>query len=74
MTRDDSTADDFGRKYKASQFVRVVRREEPVTTGEVAEQVGCHRNTARNQLDRLEKNGRLSKEQIGQEFIWSTRR
>lgn len=41
-----------------------------MTTGEVANEIECHRNTARDQLKRLAKRGRIKKEEIGQEFVW----
>ncbi|WP_257787646.1 helix-turn-helix domain-containing protein [Natronorubrum daqingense] len=66
----DSDADDFGRKYSSAEFLRVVRESGPMTTGEVANEIECHRNTARDQLKRLAKRGRIKKEEIGQEFVW----
>lgn len=48
----------------------MVRESGPITTGEVANEVDCHRNTAREQLKQLAERGRIEKDEIGQEFIW----
>lgn len=61
---------EFDSEYSTNKFLDAVRRLEPTTTGEVANEVDCHRNTARLRLKDLEERGRISKAEIGQEFVW----
>lgn len=69
---ENGDSDDFGRKYSSSQFLSVVQEKGPVTTGEVATEIGCHRNTARDQLKRLANQNRIKKQKIGQDFVWQS--
>lgn len=63
---------DFAEEYSTRRYLRALRRIEPASTGEVANEVGCHRNNARERLKDLEKEGRVEKDKIGGAFIWRT--
>ncbi|ADB63982.1 helix-turn-helix transcriptional regulator [Haloterrigena sp. SYSU A558-1] len=66
----DETSGRFDSEYTSNRFLEAVRRLGPTTTGEVSNELDCHRNTARRRLKELEEQGRIEKEEIGQEFVW----
>lgn len=69
-TRDDEG--DYDEEYSDSDILAVVRANEPIGTGAVAEEVGCHRNTARGRLKELEENGAVERiEGVGPGWGWA---
>ncbi|UHQ98801.1 DeoR family transcriptional regulator (plasmid) [Natrinema zhouii] len=55
---------------------RIVRETGPAlestTTGEVAKELDCHRNTARRNLNNLAESGKLKKTKRSRSFLWQT--
>lgn len=45
--------------------------EQPMTTREVGEALDCDKDTARRKLTVLETDGAVSKQEIGQTYVWS---
>lgn len=62
----------FGSEYSPNRFIEAVRRLEPTTTGEVADELECHRNTARRNLNDLADSGELKKSRRSGAFLWRT--
>ncbi|ELY86452.1 winged helix-turn-helix domain-containing protein [Natrialba taiwanensis] len=66
----DPNTGDFSSQIPTTRILDIVRLNEPVSTGEVANELDCHRNTARYRLKKLEEGGQVEKEKIGQQFVW----
>ena len=63
---------DHAKQYTDEQFVSAVKQHGPAaTTREVAETVGCSQFTASRRLNELVDEGRVSKKQAGQAFVWT---
>lgn len=63
----------YEREYSDEEFVRAVRENAPVGTGDVAEYVGCHHKLAYKRLTRLEDEGVVESQKVGRSLIWSLR-
>lgn len=62
----------FMRAYPRSAFRDVLdAANEPVETREVAGQVGCSRETARQVLQEMRDDGAVTAEAIGPTLVWS---
>lgn len=75
MPPDRRRNDESGRyetKYSENRYLEAVRRLEPTTTGEVAKELDCHRNTARRNLNELAEKGKLEKIERSRAFLWQT--
>ncbi|PGF14266.1 transcriptional regulator [Natrinema sp. CBA1119] len=59
-------------KHSSNRYLDAVRRLEPTTTGEVANELECHRNTARRNLNDLADAGKLKKTKRSGAFLWQT--
>lgn len=61
--------------YNAADFTDAIRaindRGALADTGRVADEVGCHRETARRRLNNLADEGRISRMNVGQALVWS---
>lgn len=69
-SRDDDG--DYEDEYSDSDILAVVRANEPIGTGAVAEEIGCHRNTARARLKQLEERGAINRiEGVGPGWGWT---
>lgn len=69
----DVRDDDTGKltpKYEDSAFLKAVEEGEMVTTQEVADEVGCHLNSARKRLAKLEEDGEVVSKKLGGNYIW----
>ncbi|PCR88669.1 helix-turn-helix domain-containing protein [Natrinema ejinorense] len=66
----DSSSGDFSPQTSSGKILRVVRRLEPASTGEIADELEVHRNTARYRLKKLEDQRKVEKEEIGGAFVW----
>lgn len=60
------------RQFSDDGFIAVVQEHEPIGTREVAEHVGCVRETARLRLNELERRGTISKREIALGDVWYT--
>jgi len=60
-----------GNAYADSDFLAAVRDAELPTTGDVAETVGCSRQTAHKRLRALEDNGQLASKTVGSALVWT---
>ncbi|WP_455448133.1 ArsR family transcriptional regulator [Natrinema thermotolerans] len=70
--RRDEDSGKYDTKYQYEGVLKAVRRLEPTTTGEVANELDCHRNTAREKLNDLADRGELKKTEQSNTFIWQT--
>ncbi|APX98735.1 helix-turn-helix domain-containing protein [Natronorubrum daqingense] len=70
--RRDQDSGRYGSEYSSNQYLEAVRRLEPTTTGEVAEELECHRNTARRNLEKLAERGELEQSKRSGAFLWQT--
>lgn len=68
----DGETGQFDEKFSSNQYLEAVRRLEPTTTGEVADELDCHRNTARRNLEKLADSGRVQKTERSGAFLWTT--
>ncbi|SIS21712.1 winged helix-turn-helix domain-containing protein [Natronorubrum thiooxidans] len=68
----DPDSGDFSTQTSSAKILRVLRQLEPVTTTELAEEIGVHRNTARYRLKKLEEQGKVKKEDFGRTFVWQS--
>jgi len=62
----------YDRTYSDDLFVQAIEAEGDLpTTREVADRVGCDRDTARRRLSELAGEGTVSKRQFGRSLAWS---
>jgi len=57
-------------EHEDSDFVNAVRKHEPATTAEVAEEVGISRQGADYRLRQLEDRGCVESKKPGHDLIW----
>lgn len=63
---------DYEEEYSDSDILSVVRQHEPIGTGAVADELDCHRNTARNRLKKLEERDAVERiEGVGPGWGWA---
>jgi hypothetical protein len=63
--------DDPNTQFTDAEFVSTVRAEQPVSTSEVAQSVGCTRRRAEQRLKSLRTDGKLNGDLIGNSLVWS---
>lgn len=69
--RDEDTGQ-FSEKYPLELFLTAVNELDTATTSKVAEKVSCSYDLAYRRLHDLEKEGDLTKQDIGGSFVWET--
>lgn len=62
----------FQPSFSDEEFLEAVETVDPATTSAVADAVGCEYRTAYERLNRLEDDGRVSSQEVGNSFVWST--
>lgn len=67
--REDDGA--YSSEYSDEDFLAVVRELQPATTGQVAEEVGCHRSTALRRLRALADRGEIRGRSVGTTTVWA---
>lgn len=67
-TRDDASR--FVEEYTDEAFLDAIREQEPPTTTNIADAVGCSRTTAYPRLQALEDEGKVVGEKIGNVNVW----
>lgn len=71
MPEDRLSDDEDGRRqYPESQFIEAIEEGDTPTTTDVAEYVGCTSQAALYRLDKLEDEGTVSSEKIGNTKVW----
>ena len=64
----------FRQEFKDHEFLGAVKMLGPkVGTSDVAEDVGCDRDTAYKRLKKLRGEGEVESEKIGQSLVWTAR-
>ena len=63
MENEDATIED-------SVLLEIVHEQAPISTGEVADAVGCSRRAAEYRLRALHADGELVSEAVGRELLW----
>lgn len=57
--------------YPTGAFLQAIRDHDGAAdTMEIAEAVGCHRDTARRRLNNLVKEGRVGRRDVGDAALW----
>lgn len=70
MVEDESDEEYFVEKASDEDILNYVKKEEVVTTKEVAEHFEYHLQTARRRLKGLEEEGELRKKDAGKRLVW----
>ncbi len=69
--RDEETGRYTG-KYPDIKFLNTIEdQDEMVGTGEIANAVGCAHDTAYKRLQKLENEGEVSSQKVGNTLVWS---
>lgn len=58
-------------KFDDDEFVSAVKEHQPASTKEVAETVGCERQTADYRLRQLADDDSITKKMVGNSLAWS---
>lgn len=66
----DSETGRITRRYCDEAFLKAVRKHEPASTKEVADQVGCTRRNADIRLRALEDKEKIRHKMAGKSLIW----
>lgn len=66
---DEEPSGPFEKKLSDDDLLAFVKREEVVTTKEVADHFDYHLQTARRRLKALAQHGRLKQKDVGKRFI-----
>jgi predicted transcriptional regulator len=66
----DETTGRFAPKFDEQDILDAVREHEPAATREIAETVGCTRQSADYRLRRLEEGGRVRSKKVGPTLVW----
>lgn len=70
MPDSDNPGADARRKYDDSEFVRAVQENQPASTSEVGDAVGCPRRTADYRLRKLREEGEVESKMVGNSLVW----
>lgn len=70
MTGSDDTR--FTKQFEDTEFIDAVEALDDATTREVAEIVGCQKETARQRLKELAERGAVIERQVGYQSVWET--
>lgn len=68
--RRDTESGKYNEVYSDSEIVELLRSGR-LGTSEVADRIGCHRTTAFTRLKDLEKSGVVTRERVGNTYMWS---
>lgn len=68
--RDDDNR--FTPQFADEEFINAVEELDDATTREVAEIVGCQKETARQRLKELADRGAVIERQVGYQSVWET--
>lgn len=66
----DETSGQYEDTYSTEAFLDIVRELGSGGTREIAERVGCHRDTARRRLNALVKKGKVERRDVGDSALW----
>jgi predicted nucleotidyltransferase/biotin operon repressor len=66
----DSQSGRFEQTYSDSEFIAAVRKYDPASTQEIADELGIHRRSAQHRLDNLADSGQVSKKKVGNSLVW----
>jgi predicted nucleotidyltransferase len=66
----DSQSGHFEQTYSDSEFIAAVRKYDPASTQEIANEIGIHRRSAQHRLDKLADSGKVSKKKVGNSLVW----
>lgn len=62
--------EDSHQQYTDSEFIKAVRNQQPASTGEVADVVGCTRRNADYRLRRLRDDRAVESKMVGNSLVW----
>jgi len=68
----DERSGRFEAEFTDEEFIQTLDELDGAPTSEVAQEIGCKRNTAYKRLRRLRDEGRVESEEIGSSLRWTT--
>lgn len=71
--RDRNERGRYTAEYESEDFLSAVEENEPATTTEVADTVGCVRQNADYRLRRLKAEGLVQSKKVGPSLVWTVR-
>lgn len=66
----DSHSGRFEQTYPDSEFIGAVKKYDPASTQEIADEIGIHRRSAQHRLDNLADSEQISKKKVGNSLVW----
>jgi predicted ArsR family transcriptional regulator len=66
----DEASGQYEDTYPEEEFLDAIQELGGGGTREIAEQVGCHRDTARRRLNSLAEKGAVSRRDVGDSALW----
>ena len=70
MERQRTATGEFEATFTDEELVDAVRENEPASTKEVGDAVGCSRQNADYRLRNLEDEGRVKSKMVGNSLVW----
>ena len=68
--RDDETGQ-YTDEYPQEAFIAAIKNSDQMLgTGEIADSVGCAHDTAYKRLQKLEENGGVGSQKVGNTIVW----
>ena len=61
----------FEAEYDYDDFLKAIASGDSVTTGDIADEIGCDRSTAYRRLGELEERGEVESSKVGNANVWS---
>jgi predicted transcriptional regulator len=61
---------EISQKFSNEEYLDAVRENEPASTKEVGDAVGCSRQNADYRLRNLEDEGRVKSKMVGNSLVW----
>lgn len=68
VTGSDDTR--FTKKFEDAAFIDAIEALNDATTREIAERVGCQKETARQRLKELAERGAVIEQRVGYQAVW----
>lgn len=69
----DEESGQYTDTYPKEMFLDVLRELGGGGTRKIAEQVGCHRDTARRRLNTFVEEGEVRRQEVGDSALWTVR-
>lgn len=70
MGRQRSSTGEFEPSFADNEFIDAIRENEPASTKEIGDTVGCSRQNADYRLRKIEEDGRVKSKLVGNSLVW----